>query len=116
MNILIIDDNENIVKLLEKYLKLKDHDCTTSNDAKKALGVLDDKKFDAVILDLAMPNFSGLDFLDALSEDIKKQNKIIILTASNISDKDEKDIIMKGAKTILRKPIQLDVLMQEILS
>lgn len=113
---MIVDDNENIVKLLEKYLKLKDHDCTTSNDAKKALEILNNKKFDAIILDLAMPNFSGLDFLDALSEDMKKQNKIIILTASNISDKDEKDIIVKGAKTILRKPIQLDVLMQEILS
>lgn len=117
MKILVIDDNENITKLLERFLKLKDHECVAVTDAKAALTLLDEKKFDAVILDLAMPDFTGLDFLENLKSNGKmRQNKIIVLTASNISKEEESDILQMGVRAVLRKPMKLDSLMDALVS
>lgn len=86
-------------------------------DAKNALTLLDEKKFDAVILDLAMPVFTGIDFLESLKNNCKiHQNKIIVLTASNISKEEEQDILRMGVKAVLRKPMKLDSLMDVLVS
>lgn len=116
MRILVVDDNESITKLLERFLKLKEHDCTSVNDAKEALSIVDKSKFDVIILDLAMPDFTGIDFMNALRENGKlSQNKIVILTASNISKDEENNLLQTGASALLRKPIKLDILMEAIL-
>lgn len=113
MRILVVDDNENITKLLERFLKLKEHECVSTNDAKEALSIVDKDKFDAIVLDLAMPDFTGIDFLQALKENGKiRQHKIIILTASNVSSDEEKNILQMGASALLRKPMKLDSLME----
>ncbi|NDB32951.1 MAG: response regulator [Nitrososphaeria archaeon] len=115
MRILVVDDNENITKLLDRFLKLKEHECVSINDAKEALSIIDKDKFDAIILDLAMPGFTGIDFLQTLKKNEKiDQQKIIILTASNISSDEEKNILQMGARALLRKPIKLDSLMENL--
>jgi len=44
MNILVVDDNESLTKLLQRYLKLKEHECTVANDGRTALSILNEKK------------------------------------------------------------------------
>ncbi|NDB33229.1 MAG: response regulator [Nitrososphaeria archaeon] len=117
MKILVIDDNENITKLLERFLKLKDHECVAVTDAKNALALLEKSKFDATILDLAMPGFTGIDFLESLKTNGNiSQNKVVVLTASNISEEEEKQIIAMGVRAVLRKPMKLDSLMDVLVS
>ncbi len=48
MKILLIDDNESIVKMLEKFLTIKGHDCTPCMDGKKALSLMTQEKFDII--------------------------------------------------------------------
>ena len=114
MKILVIDDNLNITKLLERFLKLKEHECVTSNDAQKGLLLLNEQKFDATILDLAMPRFTGIDFLKSIRKDKVNQDRIIVLTASNITVNEERDILDMGASVVLRKPVDLDVLLNSL--
>lgn len=117
MKILVVDDNENITKLLEKFLRLKGHSCTVVHDGKTALSILAVNEFDSIILDLAMPNFTGIDFLEVLCKNEKiQQQKIIVLTASNITENEEKHLIEKGIKAVLRKPMKLDTLMQLLIN
>src|SRR5689334_10001465 len=82
MKILVIDDNKSITRVLDKFLKLKGHDCTTVNDGRNGLAMCMAQRFDVILLDLSMPEFSGLDFINTLA---KKDNiydhRIIVFTA-----------------------------------
>jgi DNA-binding response OmpR family regulator len=111
-----VDDNQNITKLLERFLKLKEHNGTIANNVKEALSLVDKNNFDAIVLDLAMPELTGIDFLNVLRENGNvDKNKIVILTASNVTNEDESNLLQMGASAILRKPVKLDVLMEAIL-
>lgn len=115
MKILIIDDNKDIAKMLSKYMTIKGHFCSVANDGRNGLNLIENKTFDAVILDIAMPEFSGTDVIDALckSGKIKNQN-IIILTASSLSYEDESTMKSKGVRLCLKKPIDPDILLGHI--
>lgn len=88
---------------------MEGHECSVASSGRNGLTMMLQQKFDAVFLDLAMPEFSGMDVIDSLekSGEIKEQ-KIIVLTASAIYAGLEDDLIKKGALMVLRKPIGVD--------
>ena len=115
MKILIIDDNKDITKMFSKYMTIKGHSCSIVNDGRSGLNLIEKKIFDAIILDLAMPEFSGSDIIDALYESGKIKNvNIVTLTASSISDEVESTLKSKGVRLCLKKPIDPDVLLGHI--
>lgn len=112
MKMLIIDDNADIAKMFSKYFKLKGHDVSVANDGQNGLQLIENGKFDVVLLDLAMPNFSGRDIVEHLYNNGKIDNHTIVtLTASSISDYDKVELKHKGVHSILRKPIDPDELL-----
>src|SRR5579863_7382256 len=117
MKILVVDDNPSIVKMLEKFLTIKGHDCTTSQDGNNAFEIMKKETFDVALLDLAMPNFSGYDIIDKL-EKIKKisEQNIIILTASAITQEQTDSLLKRGVKACLKKPVSPDILLKIISS
>ena len=115
MKILIIDDNQKITDMLESYLKLKNHDVTVSNDGRNGLSLMEESQFDATILDIAMPEFSGFDVVNQLKKDGKVDgNKIVILTAVPLSQTETDMLMSKGVHSILKKPVNLQVLLKTI--
>ena len=116
MKILIIDDNEDIAKMFSKYVTIKGHSCSVANDGLSGLKLIENQTFDTIILDLAMPEFSGYDVIDALNKSGKMQSQnIVILTASSTSQEDESTLKNRGVHSCLRKPIDPDVLMDHLL-
>lgn len=117
MKILIVDDNESIVSMLKKFLTIKGYECTTSQDGRNALDIMMREKFDVVILDLAMPEFTGYDIINELQKNgkIKEQN-IIVLTASVITSDQSDSLQKQGVKSCLKKPVTPDVLLKVIAS
>ena len=84
---------------------------------KNGLSLIESNKYDTVILDISMPEFSGFDVVNALSESSKiKENKIIIMTASVQGDEDLSGLKEKGVYSILKKPIEIGVLLSTIKS
>jgi len=115
MKVLIIDDNESITKMLAKWLSSKNHECTVSNDGKNGLEMIRKNKFDKILLDLSMPEFSGFDVVDKLDSDgILNEQHIILFTASATSDTDIEKLISKGVKGCLRKPVDLNLLLKTV--
>ena len=113
MEILIIDDNKAITKMLSKFLKMEGIACTVSNSGKNGLEVIQKNKWDCVLLDLTMPEFSGYDVLEALEkDDMIKSKNITLFTATEISDQQIGEWKDKGVKSVLRKPVDLDVLLK----
>ena len=116
LNILIIDDNEQITKMLTTFLELKNHKCTVANDGKQGLSLIQENKHDVVLLDLAMPEFDGYAIIKALeSKDMLKNNKIIIFTASTITQDELDKLVSRGVNSYILKPIDIDLLLSKII-
>lgn len=113
MKLLVIDDNKDLTEAIYDSLDSQDIECTMINDGKAGLdAILKERgKYNLILLDIAMPNFSGMDILQTLKkDDLLKSENIIIFTASSITDRDIDDFVASGAKGVLKKPVSLDEL------
>ena len=116
MRVLGIDDNEDITEMLKDILTPAGHEFEFVNNGREGLKLIQEQKWDAVLLDIAMPNFSGKDVVNELVKDgnIKKQ-PVILFTASSIANDEVNDMIKQGVRLCLRKPVEIKNLL-EILS
>ena len=115
MKILLVDDNKSITKVISQYLIIQGYQCTVSNEGKTGLILINSEKFDVILLDLAMPDFTGFDILDSLeASGLLKKLKIIILTAAELSENDITKLLKRGVNKVLKKPISLDALEQNL--
>jgi DNA-binding response OmpR family regulator len=115
MRILGVDDNPDIAMLLSIAFNSSGHDFSYTLSGREALKLIRENKYDVVLLDLAMPEFSGNDLLNALEQEglIGKQ-KIIILTASTTIDNDSADFKKMGVVECMSKPVDLDELSRKV--
>ena len=116
LKILIIDDNEQITKMLTTFLELKEHECTIANDGKEGLGLIKENEHDVVLLDLAMPEFDGYAVIKDLEENnLLKERKIIVFTASTITQEELDDLVRRGVTSYILKPIDIDKLLSKVI-
>lgn len=84
-NIVIIDDENEILTMLEKFLSREGYNVKTYNNPVTALASLP-KDTDIVLLDIMMPQMNGLDVLPKLIEK-NKDLKVLMMTAYSTLDK-----------------------------
>ena len=102
-HILVVDDDDRIRELVKQYLEENNFLVTTAIDAFDAKRKLDIIKFDILILDIMMPEKSGL----SLTEEIKKINPIpIILLTAKGEVADRIQGLEIGADDYLGKPFE----------
>ena len=113
MKVLGIDDNVDITELLDTVLNGSGHEYSFVNDGKSGLEKIKENQYDVVLLDLAMPKFSGEDVLTELNkENIMTKQKIIIFSASSNNDSEMDAFVSKyGAHAYIRKPVDVDELL-----
>ena len=113
MKVLCIDDNQDITDLCQAVLPSKGYECEVANNGKEGLELIKKREADVVLLDLAMPKFSGEDLVKELLKDgpIDGYN-IYLFTASVITEKLVGDLLKTGVKGYLRKPLRLDALLK----
>ena len=115
LNVLIIDDNDQITKMITSFLDMSNHDCTVVNEGKEGLELIKTKQYDSIVLDLAMPEFDGYEILDTLqTEDPSQLHKIIILTASTVPIETVRKFKELGVSACLQKPVDIDQLLSRI--
>lgn len=115
MRILIIDDSHEIVELFVKVLTTVGHEVVSSYDGREGLEKIELGRFDLVFLDIAMPDFSGLDVIDGLIKSGKiGQSAVVLFTASSITDAEVAELVKKGVHSCLRKPVRMEALFEKI--
>jgi DNA-binding response OmpR family regulator len=104
--VLIIDDNEDITELIKDYLETEDIECKIINRGIDGLDEIRNKDgyYNVTLLDLAMPEFSGLDVFNKLKEENLLKSNNIIFTVSSTQNSEINDMMKRGAKYILKKP------------
>ncbi|MFB5647424.1 MAG: response regulator [Candidatus Nitrosomaritimum yanchengensis] len=118
MKVLIVDDNQDITGLLSKFLKAKGFENVVTNDPRDGLERIKEEKYDVVLLDISMPEMSGIDIIQTLErEKILKDQKIVIFSATAFTTSQINDLLKKeGIQGCLKKPIQLNELLTAITS
>ena len=115
MKILGIDDNIDINEMLDTVLNGSGHDFIYVKNGSEGLKLIHEKKFDVVLLDLAMPEFSGFDVINSLLKDgLLTKQKVILFTASSVLDSEIEELIKKGIHSCIRKPVDIDLLLEKL--
>jgi DNA-binding response OmpR family regulator len=105
MKLLIVEDEKDLSESICEYLNSELFICETAMDFNEAFDKIYMNDYACIILDITLPNGSGLDLL----KEIKKQNKedgILIISARN-SLGDKIDGLNLGADDYLPKPFHL---------
>lgn len=101
-HILIVDDDTKIRNLLAKFLENSGFFITTAQDTEEARLQISNFVFDIIVLDVMMPNETGVEFAQKLRKS-KDETPIIMLTAlGEVEDKIEG--LESGADDYLPKP------------
>ena len=103
--ILIVDDNEMNMRLFSDLLKAKGYDVIQCLDGRKALDIAKQEKPDLILMDIQMPEISGLEVTSLIRQDPEiKNTKIVAVTAFAMKG-DEQKIIDGGCNGYIAKPI-----------
>ena len=107
--ILVVDDDELILKIISDWMTLRDWEVSTARDGTEAYDLIVEKKdFNLVLTDYNMPQMDGL----TLAEKIKNTDPLIqvILLTGTCRDILEQEINIIYIDEILSKPFTLDAL------
>lgn len=104
-NVLIVDDNDRHLDILSTILSSVGHDCETCGSGAEALRRLDARHFDVVVLDLVMPEVSGLVVAEQMRQcRLNRETPVIVCTA-NMTIARQQLGDMPGIVAMIGKPI-----------
>lgn len=116
-NVAIVDDNENMVRLLSEIVRTDDEleVVGTAKDGEEAYEMICKKQPDIVLLDIVMPKLDGLGVMDKVNRDktIMKPPNYIIISAIGREDITE-DAFRRGADYYIMKPFDQEMIVNRI--
>lgn len=113
MRVLGVDDNDDILRLVQITVESMGHTFEYASGGVPGLDKIRNNQYDVVLLDLSMPDMTGLDVIDALvDEGIMGKQRVVIFTASYLGMEDLEDKLQKkDIHSILAKPVDIDEIM-----
>jgi DNA-binding response OmpR family regulator len=111
-NILIVDDDESILRSLSRVLHKNGYSVEVATTASEALNKLKNRHFDLALIDVILPDMKGTELLVKAKEDLKQTVKFIITgypsAETGAKARDE------GADAFILKPISMVELLSVI--
>lgn len=112
--ILVVDDEPHIVELIQFNLELDDNHVQTAGDGKQAMEILQNEKFDLVILDVMIPYVDGFDILKFIRKNsLNEEVPVLMLTAKN-NESDKIIGLEGGADDYVTKPFSVKELIARV--
>src|SRR5258707_6156398 len=106
IRVLVVDDASLLRKLVTEQLRRADFDAAPAASGKQALETLREEDYDVVLLDIMMPDLSGLDALREIRK-FEDSPEVVMLTADT-SLATGVEAMRQGAYDYLTKPVTLD--------
>ena len=103
--ILVVDDEPGNLFLLEGLLSEEGFEVITALNGKDAITLAKSELPDVVLLDIMMPQITGLDVLDALMKEPLTHNIPIIMVTAKVEAEDVEEALNRGAVEYIKKPI-----------
>lgn len=102
MKLLIVEDDRSLSAAINEYMKMEGHICEIALNYRQAINKTADNLYDCIILDIGLPDGSGLDIIRELKAN-KSIDGILILSAKSSLD-DKLTGLKTGADDYLTKP------------
>lgn len=110
--ILLVDDNKDFLDILSERINTKGLDVETAQSGPEALNKIKDQSYDAIILDLVMPEMDGIETLKKLLSE-RPELQVILMTGHASLEKGI-EAVKLGAMDFLEKPADIQSLMAKI--
>ena len=110
--VLIVDDEKDFLDIMVERMSARGMEVSTAISAENALNMVLKESYDAVIMDLMMPEMDGFKALKLFKE-TRPDLPIILLTA-NVPEEKCMEAIKLGAMDVIEKPADLNLLTQKI--
>ena len=112
--ILLVDDEEMVLEVGERFLKVMGYQVLTAREGREAIEVYQKHRdtIDLVLLDIIMPNMKGGEVFDRLKE-INPEVKVLLSSGYSI-DGEASQILERGGSGFIQKPFDMNQLSQSI--
>src|SRR5262249_10331772 len=110
--ILLVDDEEKILKRLGRALRDEGHEVAEASSARDALRHLTERQFDLAVIDNVMQGMSGLELVHELASSMTdtERPQMVLMTAHG-STQIVRDAFKMGIEDFLEKPFEVDELL-----
>jgi two-component system response regulator CpxR len=112
IRVLLVDDERDFAETLAQRLEIRDFAVTTAFGGDEALGLIKEREFDVVVLDVLMPGKDGIETLNEI-KGLKPLIYVIMLTG-NATVETAIEGMKLGAYDYLMKPTQTEDLVEKI--
>ncbi len=112
MRVLLVEDQADLVRHIERSLSRSDHEVATAADGPTAVKLAVEKHYDLIVLDVNLPGFDGFEVLRRIKEK-SVLSRVIMLTARG-DVQDRVAGLKAGADDYLTKPFALEELLARV--
>ncbi|MEM3566274.1 MAG: response regulator [Candidatus Bathyarchaeia archaeon] len=110
--ILVVDDDENIRKVLTTILEEEGYAVDEAENAKKAIEKTKRKVYNLALIDIRLPDMEGIELLTKMKDTVPKMRKIIITGYPTLQNAIE--AVNRGADAYILKPFDMDKVLATI--
>ena len=114
LKIVIVEDEPDAANLFEEMLRIDNYDVIKTHSGGGALAVLQTERPDAVLLDIMMPDISGIDVLRFMRREPSLMHIPVVIVSAKALPSDIRTGMEAGATAYLTKPVGLDELRQTV--
>lgn len=112
--ILSIDDDQDMLRLIERFLAKSGYDVITTDSGFEGLKIVGKAKPNLILLDVMMPEMDGYDVCSRLQKNIETAYVPVIFVTALGEEQDKARAFSVGAVDYLVKPIQKDILIHKV--
>ncbi len=113
-HLLVVDDDPVNRDMLSRRLARRGYDVVCASSGREALACVERQTFDAVLLDLMMPEMSGLEVLDTLRQTYAPLELPVLMITARDRSEDVADALGRGATDYISKPVDFTVAVARI--
>jgi CheY-like chemotaxis protein len=113
-NILIIDDEPSLLEFLEQFLTTKGHDVDAVDNARDARKFFKNKKYDLILMDILMPDISGIELYKKFQRMDKSVGSRVLIMTGDTLGKPTRVFLQRTGIPYIEKPFDTDALMTKI--
>lgn len=111
--VLLVDDNEATCALMTALLQ-REFAVETAGDGYQAIEQLKTRRYDAILLDLRMPQLDGFGVLDHLREHSPETLKRVLIVSAALHDREIERLTNYDVCGVIRKPFDVEVLLDAV--
>lgn len=113
VNLLLVEDHEINQQVAKQFLKSRGAKITVANNGLEAIACVESQRFDAILMDLHMPQMDGIEATRQICQMPNGNVPIIAMTAA-VMNADKQNCEEAGMVDFISKPIQIDELLNTL--